>query len=158
MNPVAMPLVNREKSASTSGVESMKTVSCSDNDCRNGGICYHTNDKKLVKETLCKCPVGYGGWKCELLSTVQLGYSDSYLEFETPDMDVEFNLTFSVVTKAEEGVLVYYGSRSKQHIAVELFKGRVRVSFDMGNSQTVTLFSNSKVNDGKLKKILMNFL
>jgi hypothetical protein len=30
-----------------------------------------------------------------------------------------------------------------------MFKGRIRLSFDVGNSQTTTLFSNAKVNDGK---------
>ena len=109
------------------------------------------NEKNSIRETLCKCPVGYAGRKCELLSTVQLDKSDSYLEFETPDREVDFKLTFSLVTSAEEGVLVYYGSRSKQHIAVELFKGRIRLSFDVGNSQTATLLSNAKVNDGKLR-------
>ncbi len=151
MNPVAMPLVNLQlKSTSASETEpALEKIGCSENDCRNGGICYQSKEKSSSGETFCKCPVGYSGRKCEVLSTVQFDKSDSYLEFETPDMEVDFNLTFSLVTSAEQGVLVYYGSRAKQHIAVEMFKGRIRLSFDMGNSQTTTLFSNAKVNDGK---------
>lgn len=148
MNPIAMPLVNKP----TSEIE--QTIGCTNNDCRNGGICYKLTVNGIPsKETFCKCQIGYGGAKCQILEAVQLDQSDSYLEFETPDLDKKFNITFSLITAADEGVLIYHGSRSKQHFVVELFKGRIRVSFDLGNTATSTLFSYAKVNDGKNKII-----
>jgi len=36
----------------------------------------------------------------------------------------------------------------KQHLAVELFRGRIRVSYDVGNYPVSTMFSYELVSDG----------
>ena len=51
-------------------------------------------------------------------------------------------------TKSTQGVILYQGF--DQHIAVEIFRGRVRVSFDIGNYPVSTMFSYITVNDGAL--------
>lgn len=154
MNPIAMPLVGNQKQT-VQKVE--QAIGCEANDCQNGGICYKLSfNGQLESKTRCKCPLGYSGDKCHLLSIVNLQYEDSYLELESPELDSHFNITFTFVTDAENGVLFYHGSKAKHHMAVELFKGRIKVSFDVGNTPS-TMFSYAKVNDSNLKKIKYDF-
>ena len=40
-------------------------------------------------------------------------------------------MTLTFATEQQNGVLLYTGD--KQHLAVELFRGRIRVSYDVGN-------------------------
>lgn len=128
-------------------------IGCTINDCLNGGICYiQIINGHALDETKCKCPLGYGGPKCEQLVTVHLAKDDSYMEFESQDMD-NFNLTFTLATKAEHGILLYHGSKAREHISVELFKGRIRVSLDMGNEPELVLLSQLQVNDSEMKRI-----
>jgi len=44
------------------------------------------------------------------------------------------------------GILLYQGL--EQHVAVEVFLGRIRVSFDIGNYPGSTMFSYKQINDG----------
>lgn len=107
----------------------------------------------------CACPSGFIGDRCEILTTVSMS-DDSYLEFESPDLESHFNLTFEVKTDSEDGILFYHGANSKKHLSVELFKGRIRVSFDMGDKIVSTMYSYTKINDGKiefLKILKMDF-
>ena len=128
-------------------------IACTANDCQNGGLCfrYAATSDQMAATTHCKCLLGFTGLKCEFLTMVKLEYEDSYLELETPDLEYKFNLTFTLITEAEFGILLYHGSRTKQHIAVELFKGRVRISYDVGNAPASTLFSYAKINDSLWK-------
>jgi hypothetical protein len=73
---------------------------------------------------------------------------DSYLEFESPDLESHFNLTFEIKTESEDGILFYHGANSKKHLSFEIFKGRIRVSFDMGDKLVSTMYSYTKINDG----------
>ena len=50
----------------------------------------------------------------------------------------EANVTLIFSTDEENGVLVFNGD--SQHIAVELFRGRVRVSYDVGNYPASNMF------------------
>ena len=50
----------------------------------------------------------------------------------------EANITMIFSTEEENGILVYNGE--SQHIAVELFRGRVRVSYDVGNYPVSNMF------------------
>lgn len=84
---------------------------------------------------------------------------------ESPDLEQELNITFTIITGAETGILVYHGSKSKPHLAVELFKGRIRVSFDVGNyvaNAVTSIYSYAKVNDSESSsyknKIKINYL
>lgn len=147
MNPIAMPLIGNQKQT-VQKIE--QAIGCFANDCQNGGICYKLSiNGQLESKTRCKCPLGFIGDKCDFLNVVNLQYEDSYLELESPELDNHFNITFTLITDAENGLLFYHGSKAKHHMAVELFKGRIRISFDVGNTPSSTMFSYAKINDKK---------
>ncbi len=49
--------------------------------------------------------------------------------------------------------MLYTGE--SQHLAVELFRGRIRVSYDVGNYPVSTMFSYELVADGKYAVIFL---
>ena len=62
-------------------------------------------------------------------------------------MKPKANITLVFGTKRQSGVILYHGF--DQHAAVELFRGRVRVSYDIGNYPVSTMFSYEQVDDGQ---------
>ena len=40
-----------------------------------------------------------------------------------------------------------------QHLAVELFRGRIRISYDIGNNPVSTMFSYEIMSDGKYHRV-----
>ncbi|CAF0707250.1 unnamed protein product [Brachionus calyciflorus] len=135
-NPIALPLQSSLNE---------QLIECTSNDCLNGGICYRTTNDKNKS---CKCKLGYSGERCEILKSVFYEYEDSYIELEAQDMENDLNLTFSFMSLNENSILLYHGSKSTKHLALELYKGRLRVSFDLGNGQGTNLYSYSILNDG----------
>ena len=63
--------------------------------------------------------------RCEYLTPIQLAGSKPYVQLEPLFTKTAINLTMVIKTKEESGVLLYYGQ--SDHLAVELFHGRVRV-------------------------------
>ena len=57
------------------------------------------------------------------------------------------NITIVLSSKRNKGVILYHGR--EQHAAVEIFRGRIRVSFDIGNYPVSTMYSYQEVSDGK---------
>ena len=78
------------------------------------------------------------GKRCEYLVSVELVRPGTYLQLEPLHTRAPLNLTLVVRTSQQAGVLLYTGDR--QHLAVELFKGRLRVSLDVGNNPASTIF------------------
>ncbi len=158
MNPIALALQNTPEKAIVhyQKVEQQHLIGCTVNNCANGGICYRTSvNGKIDDSTKCKCQLGYAGDKCEILKTVQYKFEDSYLEFESPDFEQKLNLTFTIITGAEEGVLFYHGSKAKKHMAVELFKGRLRISYVSNDDiNPRNIFSHHVLNDSEF--LLLN--
>ena len=74
--------------------------------------------------------------------------NNSLVELEPLRTRPEANVTIIFTTSQENGVLLYDG-QSGEHLAVELFNGRVRVSYDVGNYPTSTMYSYEQVSDGK---------
>lgn len=74
--------------------------------------------------------------------------NSSLVELEPLRMRPEANVTIVFTTTQENGVLLYDGQNG-DHIAVELFNGRVRVSYDVGNYPTSTMYSYEMIADGK---------
>ena len=70
--------------------------------------------------------------------SVQLVSPASYIKLDPLYTSAPLNLTLLLKTDQEHGVLLYTGQR--QHLAVELFKGRLRVSLDVGNNPASTIF------------------
>ena len=70
--------------------------------------------------------------------TVQVVAENSYVKLDPLYTASSLNITLIIKTKQESGVLLYTGHR--EHLAVELFRGRLRVSLDVGNYPASTIF------------------
>ena len=88
------------------------------------------------------------GKRCEYLTSLSFVDNSSLVELEPLRTRPEANVTIVFTTTQENGVLLYDGQNG-DHIAVELFNGRVRVSYDVGNYPTSTMYSYEMVADGK---------
>ena len=95
----------------------------------------------------CQCHPGYSGKRCEYLTTVQLAGANPYIQLDPLYTSRPLNLTLVVKTRESAGVLLYHGN--SDHLAVELFHGRVRVSLNVGNPPASTMFSYAVLNDDK---------
>ena len=96
---------------------------------------------------------GFEGKKCEKLSSVSFKDKDSFIKLPRVDFREMTNISISFTTKSHNGILLYAGDQ--QHVAVELFRGRIRVSFDVGNYPVSTMFSYERVDDGHPHDITM---
>jgi len=96
---------------------------------------------------VCQCHPGYSGKRCEYLTTVQLAGASPYIQLDPLYTSRPLNLTLVVKTRESAGVLLYHGNND--HLAVELFHGRVRVSLNVGNPPASTMFSYAVLNDDK---------
>ncbi|KAK7489547.1 hypothetical protein BaRGS_00019181 [Batillaria attramentaria] len=117
---------------------------CKYHQCQNNAMCYQP---KGSADYMCKCAPGFHGKKCERMSSVSLKDEDAYLQFPQIDFRQSMNITIVFSTDSDNGILLYSGD--EQHVAVELFRGRVRVSFDVGNYPVSTMFSYERVDDGQ---------
>ncbi|KAK6638540.1 hypothetical protein RUM43_006807 [Polyplax serrata] len=121
-----------------------QTSPCQHHECKNG-ICFQPKDSN---DYLCKCHPGYSGKRCEYLTSISFLHNNSFIELEPLRTKPEANVTIVFSTEQENGVLMYDGTES-QHIAAELFNGRIRVSYDVGNNPVSTIYSFEMVSDGK---------
>lgn len=60
------------------------------------------------------------------------------MELEPLRTKPEANVTITFSTTQDNGVILYDGQ--SEHLAVELFNGRIRVSYDVGNYPVSTMF------------------
>ncbi|XP_076460570.1 slit homolog 2 protein-like isoform X2 [Babylonia areolata] len=134
------------------------------NYCVNGATCV-----AMDADYRCECTPGFTGKncsdniddcfhgkKCERMLSVSLKDKDSYLQFPRMDFSQGVNITLVFSTDTDNGVLLYTGL--DQHVAVELFRGRIRISFDVGNYPVSTMFSYARVDDGQLHTLEMLIL
>ncbi|KAJ8920493.1 hypothetical protein NQ315_005362, partial [Exocentrus adspersus] len=113
-----------------------QTSPCQHHDCVHG-VCFQPSGSN---DYLCKCAPGYSARKsC-------FAYNTSYVELEPLRTKPEANVTVVFATNQENGVLMYDGHQ--EHLAVELFNGRIRVSYDVGNYPVSTMYSFEMVSDG----------
>ncbi len=101
------------------------------------GFCFQPESSD--GEFVCKCSSGYGGERCERLDAISYRHIDSYIALEPLEMKPAVNLTLTVTSESKTGVLVYYGEES--HLAVELYEGRVKVSYYVGNYPGSVMYS-----------------
>ncbi|XP_045782105.1 protein slit [Maniola jurtina] len=134
------------------------TSPCAHHDCVHG-VCYlavHDDimmDRPLLAppaDYLCKCAPGYSGRLCEYLTSLTFNHNDSLVELEPLRTVPQANVTLVFSTKQLHGVLMYFGDN--EHLAVELFNGRIRISYDVGNHPTSTMYSFEMVSDGNYHK------
>lgn len=103
------------------------------------GFCFQPDN---ADDYVCQCVGGYGGTKCDRLEAVSFTNADSFLAFEPPNMKNAVNLTMTLITEASKGIIFYYGNDT--HVAAELFEGRIKVSYYIGNYPASIVFSMVK--------------
>ncbi|CAG0890581.1 unnamed protein product [Darwinula stevensoni] len=145
-------------------------------DCIHGR-CYQPSSADYI----CKCEPGYSGkgspqtgmpcsWirniqedprvsilsitgkRCETLTSVTLLEANSYVALSPlRTTNPNANITLVFASRNKEGVLIYTGQT--QHLAVELFLGRLRVSYNVGNHPVSIMYSFEEVCDGKPHRV-----
>lgn len=134
-----------------------QTAPCEASDCKNG-LCYQPPGT-LIDEYMCKCYPGFTGKYCQSLIGVTFTDPDSYIQLNKFPVRAEVNLTFTMATKEQFGVVFYYGQSVKDthtttaHLSMELFRGRLKVSFDVGNYPVSTIFSYELLDDGEFHRL-----
>ncbi|CAO1438147.1 unnamed protein product, partial [Diamesa tonsa] len=121
-----------------------QTSPCQNHECKFG-VCFQPNPAS--SDYVCKCAPGYTGKRCEYLTSLTFLHNNSFVEMEPLRTKPEANVTIVFSTTQQNGVLMYDGNN--EHFAVELFNGRIRVSYDVGNYPTSTMYSFEMVADGK---------
>uniref|UniRef100_T1IM74 Protein slit n=1 Tax=Strigamia maritima TaxID=126957 RepID=T1IM74_STRMM len=119
-----------------------QTSPCQDHDCKHG-VCFQPPG---AVDYICKCSPGYLGKRCEHLASLSFKDPASFIEMPPLPTKPDTNVTLIFATTQENGVVLYNGE--SQHLAVELFRGRLRISYDVGNYPVSTMFSFEKVDDG----------
>ncbi|XP_066141931.1 protein slit isoform X1 [Euwallacea fornicatus] len=120
-----------------------QTSPCQHHDCVHG-VCFQPSGSS---DYLCKCAPGYSGKRCEYLTSISFTHNNSYVELEPLRTKPEANVTLVFATTQEDGILMYDGFN--EHLAVELFSGRIRVSYNVGNYPVSTMYSFEMVSDGQ---------
>lgn len=132
------------------------------------GVCFQPSSNST--EYYCKCSIGYSGKRCDILSSISFHNGQAYLQFDPLDSEtaIDLNVTLDLATTSDFGVILYAGQSKRfksvtdqsaistqHHLAVELYRGRVRVSLNLGNHSTATMFSYELVNDGVYHELQM---
>ncbi|CAL8333965.1 unnamed protein product [Lota lota] len=118
-----------------------RTSPCDNHECLNGAQC-------VVMETdpRCQCLQGYQGESCETLVSVNFINRESYLQLPSSLISPQTNISLQMATDEDSGLLLYKGDND--HIAMELYRGRLRVSYDTGTYPPSAIYSVETVNDG----------
>ncbi|XP_026556878.1 slit homolog 1 protein [Pseudonaja textilis] len=125
---------------------SFQSSPCERAECQNGANCV-----ELGNRALCQCLPGFGGLKCEKLLSVNFVDRDTYLQFTDLQNWPTANITLQVSTAEDNGILLYNGDTD--HMAVELYQGHVRVSYDPGSYPSSALYSAETINDGQFHTV-----
>ncbi|KAG9479676.1 hypothetical protein GDO78_011612 [Eleutherodactylus coqui] len=118
-----------------------RTSPCDNFECQNGRQCIMKGS-----DPSCQCASGYQGSKCEKLTSINFVNKDSFLQIPSTRIRSQTNISLQVATDEDSGILLYKGD--KDHVAVELYRGRVRVSYDTGSYPTSAIYSVETINDG----------
>ncbi|XP_041958708.1 slit homolog 2 protein isoform X2 [Alosa sapidissima] len=118
-----------------------RTSPCDNHDCANGAQCV-----VMGTDPVCQCLQGYEGPRCERLVSVNFVDRESFLQIPSNIITEQANISLQIATDEDNGVLLYKGDG--EHIAVELFRGRLRVSYDTGSYPPSAIYSVETINDG----------
>uniref|UniRef100_A0A452V8G1 Slit homolog 1 protein n=1 Tax=Ursus maritimus TaxID=29073 RepID=A0A452V8G1_URSMA len=119
---------------------------CEGTECQNGANCVDQGGGPV-----CQCLPGFGGPECEKLLSVNFVDRDTYLQFTDLQNWPRANITLQVSTAEDNGILLYNGDND--HIAVELYQGHVRVSYDPGSYPSSAIYSAETINDGQFHTV-----
>ncbi|CAF1126727.1 unnamed protein product [Rotaria sordida] len=135
------------KSSFMKNITNISPTRCSPDICSNNGICY----EESLNILRCRCYPGFIGDRCVMLKSIHSITNDSYMKLPKPNVYPRSNITIVFSTIHNSGVLVYFGHLG--HLVAEIFMGRIRVSYDVGNSPGSVMFSYDTVNDGKVHEL-----
>ena len=125
---------------------------CQNHDCQNNGVCFQESSSA---DYYCKCVAGFVGKKCEKLASLSFMAIDSYIQLPKFNFQAFSNITITLKTNSSSGLVMYTGT--EEHLAIELVKGRVAVSFFVGKDHLPSLFSYlfsfTKIDDNKFHTI-----
>ncbi|VDK71993.1 unnamed protein product [Litomosoides sigmodontis] len=113
--------------------------------------CEHGACHALGSDVFCKCAEGYTGKRCEQLRAAGYVEDEAFIALEPFTASPNGNLTFTLITTASTGVIVYYGDDA--HLSVELYDGRLKISFCAGNFPASHMYSYVTVHDGRPHRI-----
>lgn len=134
-----------------------QTSPCQHHDCKHG-VCFLPPG---ATDYVCKCSPGYTGKRCDQISSITF-HSGSYIELADQLIDLKTKPSMQIKcrfsTKKENGVLVYLSGEQSQHLAVELFRGRIRISLNVGNYPVSTMFSYEQVNNGHYHQVMFELV
>ncbi|MEE6486147.1 hypothetical protein FKM82_014524 [Ascaphus truei] len=119
---------------------------CKLTQCQNGANCID-----LGNSAVCQCLPGFVGTRCEKLLSVNFVDRDTYLQFTDLQNWPRANITLQVSTAEDNGILLYNGDHD--HMAVELYQGHVRVSYDPGSFPSSAIYSAETINDGQFHTV-----
>ncbi|KPM08905.1 slit protein-like protein 3 [Sarcoptes scabiei] len=127
-----------------------QTSPCQHHDCRHG-VCFQPLGSQDYE---CKCSPGYTGKRCDMLASISFR-ANSFVELNE-DFDLRTKslmFKFKFITRKENGLVLYLRGDNDQHLAVEFFKGRIRISLNVGNYPVSTMFSYEQVDDGRFHQV-----
>ncbi|KAI3352420.1 hypothetical protein L3Q82_005380 [Scortum barcoo] len=123
-----------------------RTSPCDNHECLNGAQCV-----VMGTDPRCQCLHGYEGERCETLVSVNFVNRESYLQLPSSLLSPQTNISLQIATDEDSGVLLYKGDND--HIAMELYRGRLRVSYDTGSYPPSAIYSVETVNDGSFHAV-----
>uniref|UniRef100_A0A667WH95 Slit homolog 2 (Drosophila) n=1 Tax=Myripristis murdjan TaxID=586833 RepID=A0A667WH95_9TELE len=123
-----------------------RTSPCDNHECLNGAQCV-----VMGTDPRCQCLHGYQGERCETLVSVNFIDRESYLQLPSNLISPHTNISLQIATDEDSGVLLYKGDND--HIAMELHRGRLRVSYDTGSYPPSAIYSVETVNDGSFHAV-----
>uniref|UniRef100_A0A1A8F0P0 Slithomolog 2 n=1 Tax=Nothobranchius korthausae TaxID=1143690 RepID=A0A1A8F0P0_9TELE len=123
-----------------------RTSPCDTHECLNAAQCV-----VMGTDPQCQCLHGYEGERCETLASVNFVNRESYLQLPSSLLSPETNISLQIATDEDSGVLLYKGDND--HIAMELYRGRLRVGYDTGSYPPSAIYSVETVNDGSFHSV-----
>ncbi|XP_066518454.1 slit homolog 2 protein [Hoplias malabaricus] len=123
-----------------------RTSPCDNYDCANGAECV-----VMDTEPVCQCLHGYAGVKCERLISVNFISRDAFIQVYPEFVTQYNNITLQIATEEDSGVLLYKVDGGQ--ISVELYRGRLRVSYNTGSFPSSAIYSAEIINDGNVHMV-----
>ncbi|XP_022101231.1 cadherin EGF LAG seven-pass G-type receptor 2-like [Acanthaster planci] len=132
-----------------------KNGRCTDNLCKNGGLCRNF----LLGGFECVCPGDdYDGDLCEIRT--RNFPENAFLMFRSLNRRVRFQMSLSFATKVDNGLLFYNGRYNQKHdfIALEIVNRQVRFLFSAGEvTSVVTASILGGVSNGEWHKVVVDY-
>ncbi|KAI7790755.1 cadherin EGF LAG seven-pass G-type receptor 2 precursor [Triplophysa rosa] len=123
---------------------------CSNNPCVNGGSCVD-----LWGSFTCRCPLGFGGHKCEKVMPNPMRFQgNSLLSWSNLAfvVTVPWHLEFMFRTRQMTSSILHISSE-QHNLTIQLREGLVLMSVQRGEDSTVSRVDDVTVNDGQWHQV-----